>query len=154
MGLTGPHRAVPMDFDLTRSGDASARAMIMNTIRLEMEPAGMTVINIYPGTTRTAFEVNAPRERGLDGAVCWVTCVEREGKSRVGLIEIWVRFPKAVILILVSWVLISVSPPWCHHQPSSIRQAACSPLSLKPSRLSDTASGLSGPGAVLYFLGD
>jgi len=58
---------VPIPTVSVYGASKSALAMIMNTMRLELEPAGVTVINIFPGTTRTAFEVNAPREKGRDG---------------------------------------------------------------------------------------
>jgi MoaA/NifB/PqqE/SkfB family radical SAM enzyme len=48
-------------------GSKSALALMANTMRLELAPAGITVINVYPGTVRTAFEVNAPREKGRPG---------------------------------------------------------------------------------------
>jgi short-subunit dehydrogenase/MoaA/NifB/PqqE/SkfB family radical SAM enzyme len=50
-------------------GSKSALAMMANTMRFELEPAGIAIVNVYPGTIDTAFEVNALRERergGLD----------------------------------------------------------------------------------------
>jgi short-subunit dehydrogenase/MoaA/NifB/PqqE/SkfB family radical SAM enzyme len=48
-------------------GSKSALAMMANTMRFELEPAGIAIINVYPGTIDTAFEVNALRERERDG---------------------------------------------------------------------------------------
>ncbi len=45
----------------------SALAMLANTLRIEVMDRGIEVINIYPGTTDTAFEANALREKGRDG---------------------------------------------------------------------------------------
>jgi len=48
-------------------GSKSALAMMANTMRLELEPAGVDVLNIYPGTVDTPFEEKACRERGRPG---------------------------------------------------------------------------------------
>lgn len=48
-------------------GSKSALAVMTNTMRLEAEPMGIEIINIYPGTTDTAFEENALREADRGG---------------------------------------------------------------------------------------
>jgi len=48
-------------------GSKSALAMMANTMRLEVEPAGVDVLNIYPGTVDTDFEEKACRERSRSG---------------------------------------------------------------------------------------
>ncbi|MHC4178378.1 MAG: SDR family NAD(P)-dependent oxidoreductase [Planctomycetota bacterium] len=48
-------------------GSKSALAMMANTMRLELEPAGVDVLNIYPGTVDTGFEQKACRERQRPG---------------------------------------------------------------------------------------
>jgi short-subunit dehydrogenase/MoaA/NifB/PqqE/SkfB family radical SAM enzyme len=48
-------------------GSKSALAMIANIMRLELEPAGVDVLNIYPGTVDTDFEEKACRERERPG---------------------------------------------------------------------------------------
>lgn len=48
-------------------GSKSALAMMGNIMRLELEPAGVAVINVYPGTVETGFEENACRERSRVG---------------------------------------------------------------------------------------
>ena len=40
-------------------GSKSALAVMTNTMRLELEPKGIDIINIYPGTVATSFEENA-----------------------------------------------------------------------------------------------
>jgi short-subunit dehydrogenase/MoaA/NifB/PqqE/SkfB family radical SAM enzyme len=62
-------------------GSKSALAMIANTMRLELEPKGVTIINIYPGTINTSFEANAPRENRREG-------LDRSGQSGRSVEEI------------------------------------------------------------------
>ncbi|MCF8111833.1 MAG: SDR family NAD(P)-dependent oxidoreductase [Desulfobacteraceae bacterium] len=50
-------------------GSKSALAVMTNTMRLECQPMGIEIINIYPGTVDTAFEENALRE-GDRGGFC------------------------------------------------------------------------------------
>lgn len=45
----------------------SALAVMANTMRLELDPSNIDVINIYPGTVNTAFEENAEREKNRPG---------------------------------------------------------------------------------------
>jgi short-subunit dehydrogenase/MoaA/NifB/PqqE/SkfB family radical SAM enzyme len=48
-------------------GSKSALAVMANTMRIELAPAGIDLLNIYPGTTATAFEENALREEARPG---------------------------------------------------------------------------------------
>jgi MoaA/NifB/PqqE/SkfB family radical SAM enzyme len=48
-------------------GSKSALAIIANTMRLELEPAGIEIVNIYPGTIDSSFEENALREESRPG---------------------------------------------------------------------------------------
>ena len=48
-------------------GSKSALAVMTNTMRLELEPKGIEIINVYPGTVDTAFEENALREEERPG---------------------------------------------------------------------------------------
>jgi short-subunit dehydrogenase/MoaA/NifB/PqqE/SkfB family radical SAM enzyme len=48
-------------------GSKTALAVMANTLRLELAPAGIDIINIYPGTVGTSFEENALREKGRPG---------------------------------------------------------------------------------------
>jgi short-subunit dehydrogenase/MoaA/NifB/PqqE/SkfB family radical SAM enzyme len=48
-------------------GSKSALAVMTNTMRLELEPKGIDIINVYPGTLDTAFEENALREEARPG---------------------------------------------------------------------------------------
>ncbi len=58
---------VPIPTVRIYGGSKSSLALMANTMRLELAPAGITVINIYPGAVATAFEVNALRERDSPG---------------------------------------------------------------------------------------
>jgi short-subunit dehydrogenase/MoaA/NifB/PqqE/SkfB family radical SAM enzyme len=48
-------------------GSKSALAVMANTMRLELEPAGIEIINVYPGTIDSSFEENALREEHRPG---------------------------------------------------------------------------------------
>jgi short-subunit dehydrogenase/MoaA/NifB/PqqE/SkfB family radical SAM enzyme len=48
-------------------GSKSALAVMTNTMRLELMPKGIDIINVYPGTVDTAFEENALREEERPG---------------------------------------------------------------------------------------
>jgi short-subunit dehydrogenase/MoaA/NifB/PqqE/SkfB family radical SAM enzyme len=48
-------------------GSKSALAVMTNTMRFELEPKGIDIINVYPGTVDTAFEENALREEERPG---------------------------------------------------------------------------------------
>jgi len=48
-------------------GSKSALAVMSNTMRLELEPSGIDIINIYPGTVDDSFEENALREEDRPG---------------------------------------------------------------------------------------
>jgi short-subunit dehydrogenase/MoaA/NifB/PqqE/SkfB family radical SAM enzyme len=48
-------------------GSKSALAVMANTMRLELEPRGIDIVNIYPGTVNTAFEEHAFREEDRPG---------------------------------------------------------------------------------------
>ena len=53
---------IPIPSVAVYGGSKSALAVMTNTMRLELEPQGIDVINIYPGTVATAFEEHAFRE--------------------------------------------------------------------------------------------
>ena len=55
-------------------GSKSALAVMTNTMRLELAPAGIDIINIYPGTAATSFEENALREEDRPGLSPTDTC--------------------------------------------------------------------------------
>ncbi|MBI5251353.1 MAG: SDR family NAD(P)-dependent oxidoreductase [Desulfomonile tiedjei] len=48
-------------------GSKSALAVMANTMRLELEPFGIDIINVYPGTIDSSFEENALREKNRSG---------------------------------------------------------------------------------------
>lgn len=58
---------VPIPTVAVYGGSKSALAVMTNTMRLELEPKGIDIINIYPGTVATAFEEHAFREEDRPG---------------------------------------------------------------------------------------
>ncbi len=48
-------------------GSKSALAVMSNTMRLELAPSGIDILNIYPGTVDDSFEENALREEDRPG---------------------------------------------------------------------------------------
>jgi short-subunit dehydrogenase/MoaA/NifB/PqqE/SkfB family radical SAM enzyme len=58
---------VPIPTVAVYGGSKSALAVMTNTMRLELEPKGIDIINIYPGTVSTAFEEHAFREEERPG---------------------------------------------------------------------------------------
>jgi len=67
VNVTSAAGRVPIPTVGIYGGSKSALAMMANTMRFELEPAGIAIINVYPGTIDTAFEVNALRERERGG---------------------------------------------------------------------------------------
>ncbi len=53
---------VPIPTAGVYGGSKSALAVMANTMRLELEPKGIDVVTIYPGTINSSFERNALRE--------------------------------------------------------------------------------------------
>ncbi len=66
-------------------GSKSALAIMANVMRLELEPSGVDVLNIYPGTVDTEFEEKACRERERPG-LCPQGGCGRPVDETVGLI--------------------------------------------------------------------
>jgi len=48
-------------------GSKSALAVMANTMRLELEPFNIDILNVYPGTIDSSFEENALREKNRSG---------------------------------------------------------------------------------------
>ena len=67
---------VPIPTVSVYGGSKSALAVMTNTMRLELEPKGIDIINIYPGTINTAFEENALREENHPGLCSRESCGE------------------------------------------------------------------------------
>jgi len=55
-------------------GSKSALAVMTNTMRFELAPSGIDIVNVYPGTIGTSFEENALRERERPGLCPADTC--------------------------------------------------------------------------------
>lgn len=57
-------------------GSKSALAVMANTMRLELEPFNVDIINVYPGIIDSSFEENASSEKGRSGFRPAETCGE------------------------------------------------------------------------------
>ncbi len=67
---------VPIPTAGVYGGSKSALAVMANTMRLELEPQGIDIINIYPGTVATAFEEHAFHEEERPGLCPKEVCGE------------------------------------------------------------------------------
>ena len=67
---------VPIPTAGVYGGSKSALAVMANTMRLELEPQGIDIINIYPGTVATAFEEHAFHEEERSGLCPKEVCGE------------------------------------------------------------------------------
>jgi short-subunit dehydrogenase/MoaA/NifB/PqqE/SkfB family radical SAM enzyme len=68
-------------------GSKSALAIMTNTMRLELEPKGIDIINIYPGTVATSFEENAFREEDRAGLCPKDVCGEPRFRTAQKILE-------------------------------------------------------------------
>jgi MoaA/NifB/PqqE/SkfB family radical SAM enzyme len=68
-------------------GSKSALAVMTNTMRLELQPKNIDVINIYPGTINDSFERNAMRENNRLGLCPTADCGEEEETITRHIIE-------------------------------------------------------------------
>ena len=101
-------------------GSKSALATMANTMRLELAPSGVDIINIYPGTMSTSFEENALREEKRPGLCPTDSCglprfeiadkiltaasgaaqevwLERQGKWLSAAAIVWPKFVERLI---------------------------------------------------------
>ncbi len=118
-------------------GSKSALAVMTNTMRLELEPFGIDVINICPGTIDSSFEENALREEDRPGLCPTDRCgdpksdiadqVMKAAKGRPG--EVWLersaRWLSAAALVM---------PNYVDRRLSSIRDRVVENKSLKERR--------------------
>jgi short-subunit dehydrogenase len=78
---------VPIPTAGVYGGSKSALAVMTNTMRLELEPKGIDIINIYPGTVATAFEEHAFREKERPGLCPKEVCGEPRFRIAQKVIE-------------------------------------------------------------------
>lgn len=69
-------------------GSKSALAVMTNTMRLELEPKGIDIVNIYPGTINDSFEQNALREADRPGLCLSADCGEKSWLPRQGFLRL------------------------------------------------------------------
>ena len=84
--LSGGGR-VPIPSVGVYGGSKSALAVMTNTMRLELEPKGIDIINIYSGTVATAFEENAFREEERPGLCPQEVCGEPRFRTAQKILE-------------------------------------------------------------------
>ncbi len=93
-------------------GSKSALAVMTNTMRLELEPKGVAIVNIYPGTINSSFERNAIREADRPGLCPTVDCgadeaeiVEQILKAAAGPPgEVWLeQTGRLLALAAIAW---------------------------------------------------
>ncbi len=93
-------------------GSKSALAVMANTMRLELEPKGIDILNIYPGTVNNSFEKNAMREEDRTGLCSTADCGEVEEVIAAQILraangpagETWLERPgKWLALAAIAW---------------------------------------------------
>lgn len=93
-------------------GSKSALAVMTNTMRLELEPKNIQVINIYPGTINDSFERNAMRENDRSGLCPTADCGDAEEMIAEKIIsaaagepgEVWLeKTGKWMALAAIAW---------------------------------------------------
>ena len=103
---------VPIPTVGTYGGSKSALAVMTNTMRLELEPKAIDIINIYPGTINDSFERNALRESNRLGLCPTDDCGEPEEEIATKIIEasmgksgeIWLeKTGKWLALAAIAW---------------------------------------------------
>lgn len=118
-------------------GSKSALAVMTNTMRIELAPAGIDIINVYPGTIGTSFEENALRERDRPGLCPTDTCglprfemADRILEAAVGPPgEVWLEWQgKWLATAAIFW------PGYVERQLLPIRDRVIQNISLKKRR--------------------
>lgn len=93
-------------------GSKSALAVMTNTMRLELEPKNIEVLNIYPGTINDSFERNAMRENDRAGLCPTADCGDAEEMIAEEILtaaagepgEIWLeKTGKWMALAAIAW---------------------------------------------------
>jgi short-subunit dehydrogenase/wyosine [tRNA(Phe)-imidazoG37] synthetase (radical SAM superfamily) len=93
-------------------GSKSALAVMANTMRLELEPKGIDILNIYPGTINDSFEKNAMREGNRPGLCSTADCGEAEENIAAQILdaaagpsgEVWLeKTGKWLALAAIAW---------------------------------------------------
>ena len=118
-------------------GSKSALAIMANTMRLELEPGGIDILNIYLGTVDTAFEENALREGDRPGLCPQDTCGEPRFYIARKVLdaaagppgEVWLE-PAGKRLATAALIL----PKWVDRKLVSIRDKAVQRKSFKKRR--------------------
>lgn len=128
-------------------GSKSALAVMTNTMRLELEPKGIDVINIYPGTVATAFEEHAFREEERPGFCPKDICGEPRFRIAQKVFEAAAGLPGEVWLERAGKWYSTAALIWPHYvdrRLASIRDQVVEKKSLKkkPWRLFQVESAI------------
>jgi short-subunit dehydrogenase/MoaA/NifB/PqqE/SkfB family radical SAM enzyme len=128
-------------------GSKSALAVMANTMRLELEPKGIDVINIYPGTVATAFEEHAFREEERPGLCPKDICGEPRFRIAQNVLEAAAGPPGEVWLERVGKWYSTAALIWPRHvdrRLASLRDKVIEKKSLKkrPWRLFQVESAI------------
>ena len=126
-------------------GSKSAFAIMANTMRLELEPKGIDLLNIYLGTIDTAFEENALREEERPGLCPQDICGEprfyiarKVLKAATGPPgEVWLE-PAGKRLAAGALIL----PKWVDRKLASIRDKAVQRKGFKKKALAPFTIGI------------
>ena len=105
----------------------SALAVLSNTLRLESEPLGVQVLDVYPGTLNTDFDDHAYRESGRPGLCPHGDCGTDPGRAAERIVaamgrgsgELWLD-PRARLI----GRLAAVWPRWLQRTPRRLRDWA------------------------------
>jgi short-subunit dehydrogenase/MoaA/NifB/PqqE/SkfB family radical SAM enzyme len=128
-------------------GSKSALAVMTNTMRLELEPKGIDIINIYPGTVATAFEEHAFREEERPGLCPKDVCGEPRFRIAQKVIEVAAGPPGEVWLERAGkWYSTAalIWPPAVDRRLTTLRDKVIEKKSLKerPWRLFQVESAI------------
>ncbi len=128
-------------------GSKSALAVMANTMRLELDPQGIDVINIYPGTVATAFEEHAFREEERPGLCPHDICGEPRFRIAQKVVEAAAGPPGEVWLERAGkWFSTAalIWPNYVDRRLSSLRDQVLEKKSLKkrPWRLFQVESAI------------
>ena len=118
-------------------GSKSALAVMTNTMRLELAPLGIDIINVYPGTIDSSFEENALREEERPGLCPKDSCGLPRFKIAEQILaaatgppgEAWLERPgKWLSIAAIAW------PKFVERRLSPVRDKVIKAKSLKERR--------------------
>ncbi len=115
----------------------TALTTMTNTLRMELAPQGIAVINIYPGTMDTAFEENALREEERPGLCPRERCGRPRTEMAQQVMNAAAGPPGDVWLERAGkWMSAAalLSPRWVDHRLAAVRDKIITAKSTRPRR--------------------